>query len=85
LNTQVTENGNISTEVTNNEKTIAKLAAEISQLASDLQALRSKNELEIENLERQRAENEKTIISFKNQLTKADHDYSSLKILIQKA
>jgi len=85
LNTQVTDNGNISTEVTNNEKTIAKLAAEISQLASDLQALRSKNELEIENLERQRAENEKTIISFKNQLTKADHDYSSLKILIQKA
>jgi len=81
----VTENGNISNEVTNNEKTIAKLAAEISQLASDLQALRSKNELEIENLERQRAENEKTIISFKNQLTKADHDYSSLKILIQKA
>ena len=51
-------------------------------MTSDLSSLWTRHELEIQGLEKQRADNERTILNFKNQLTKADHDHEKLKILI---
>jgi len=55
------------------------LAAEIAQLTNDINALKAKNEHEIQNLEKQRAEHEKAIVNFKNQLTKSEYDQVSLR------
>jgi len=71
--------------VTNNEKTIQKLSAEILSLTNDINALKAKNEHEIQILEKARGEHEKAIVNFKNNLTKADHDHEKLKILLKKA
>jgi len=83
---QSTNQGNqkLENEVDTNEKTIGRLSAEISQLQIDLQALKDKNQSEINILESQRKENEVTITNFRNQLTQADHDFAKIRILIQK-
>lgn len=85
LTTQTSENQAVQNDVTSNEKTIQKLAAEIAQLTNDINALKAKNEHEIQNLEKQRAEHEKAIVNFKNQLTKSEYDHEKLKILLKKA
>lgn len=61
------------------------MAAEIAQLTNDINALKAKNEHEIQSLEKQRAEHERSIVNFKNLLTKADYDHEKLKILLKKA
>jgi len=71
--------------VTGNEKTIQKLAAEIAQLTNDINSLKTKNSHEIEILENQRNQHEKSIVNFKNQLIEADHDHEKLRILLKKA
>lgn len=85
LTTQTSENSNLQNDVTNNEKTIQKLSAEILSLTNDINALKAKNEHEIQILEKARGEHEKAIVNFKNNLTKADHDHEKLKILLKKA
>ena len=52
LTTQTSENQAVQNDVTSNEKTIQKLAAEIAQLTNDINALKAKNEHEIQNLEK---------------------------------
>lgn len=47
--------------------------------------MKTKNEHEIQNLEKQRADHEKAIVNFKNQLTKSEYDHEKLKILLKKA
>jgi len=84
LNSQTQENTTHSNEVTANEKIIQKLSAEISQLTNDINNLKTKNGHEIEILESLRAQHERSIVNFKNQLTKADHDHEKLRILLKK-